>query len=101
MELTQKGEMVSRLQAKASHIGKILTSLEKRYDDNDKKENAGTTGGMKKSASKRSHLRIDPIPPFNANKIKKSPCTDPSPADLTEVVASEKQLEQLQQQDAE
>lgn len=29
MELTQKGEMVSRLQAKASQIGKILNNLEK------------------------------------------------------------------------
>lgn len=29
MELTQKGEMVSRLQAKAGQIGKILNNLEK------------------------------------------------------------------------
>lgn len=29
MELTQKGEMVSRLQSKAEQIGKILTNLEK------------------------------------------------------------------------
>lgn len=29
MELTQKGEMVSRLQVKAEQIGKILTNLEK------------------------------------------------------------------------
>lgn len=29
MELTQKGEMVSRLQGKAEQIGKILTNLEK------------------------------------------------------------------------
>jgi RUN and FYVE domain-containing protein 1 len=29
MELTQKGEVVSRLQAKAGQIGKILNNLEK------------------------------------------------------------------------
>ncbi|XP_032597532.1 protein RUFY3 isoform X3 [Drosophila grimshawi] len=32
-ELTQKGEMVSRLQTKASQIGNILQSLEKKYDN--------------------------------------------------------------------
>lgn len=40
MELTQKGEMVSRLQAKAGQIGKILNNLEKYNHilmDNDKK----------------------------------------------------------------
>ncbi|XP_030369974.1 protein RUFY3 isoform X2 [Scaptodrosophila lebanonensis] len=31
-ELTQKGEMVSRLQTKASQIGNILQSLEKKYE---------------------------------------------------------------------
>lgn len=40
MELTQKGEMVSRLQAKAGQIGKILNNLEKYNHilmDSDKK----------------------------------------------------------------
>lgn len=49
MELTQKGEMVSRLQAKAGQIGKILNNLEKYnhilMDD-------------KKSAEKRLEKRI-------------------------------------------
>jgi hypothetical protein len=82
--------MVARLQVKACHIGKILSSLEKRYDDNSKKDPAADTqptGGMRKSSStsiKQGHLRIDPIPPFNVNKIKKSPCAELPPAAVTE-----------------
>ncbi|XP_017142232.1 protein RUFY3 isoform X3 [Drosophila miranda] len=45
-ELTQKGEMVSRLQTKASQIGNILQSLEKKYESklNDQ-HGAGGGGG--------------------------------------------------------
>ncbi|KAG5672962.1 hypothetical protein PVAND_003049 [Polypedilum vanderplanki] len=76
-ELTQKGEMVERLQAKASSIGRILTNLEKKYSSSHGNEN-----DMKKSPSgsqlghppnKRAYLKIQPIPPFNANKLTKSP----------------------------
>lgn len=50
MELTQKGEMVSRLQAKAGQIGKILNNLEKynhlakdhRTAENKKQHNKNT-----------------------------------------------------------
>lgn len=92
--------MVERLQAKASSIGRILTSLEKKYNSTHGDESSD----MKKSPSghlfshqppnKRAHLRIQQIPPFNANKIRKSPSTDPSkPIDeekQTEPVKTEK-----------
>jgi hypothetical protein len=70
--------MVQRLQVKASQIGKILTNLEKE----------GKLGGMSMSDShhstasshgppvKKPHLKIGTIPPFNANKIRKSPSVD-------------------------
>ncbi|XP_002137301.2 uncharacterized protein [Drosophila pseudoobscura] len=46
-ELTQKGEMVSRLQTKASQIGNILQSLEKKYESklNDQHGAGGGGGG--------------------------------------------------------
>lgn len=49
MELTQKGEMVSRLQAKAGQIGKILNNLEK-YNHLAKEH---------KSAENKKHNRHD------------------------------------------
>lgn len=80
--------MVSRLQAKASQIGSILTSLEKKYDKtclSTHNEEEGETDKLKKSSStsqivgerndghkKRYSMRIDPIPPFNPNKHRKS-----------------------------
>lgn len=81
-ELTQKGDMVARLQVKASQIGKLLQTLETKS----KQDGAdGDAHGMKKSGYtkqqkseaggppvKKPHY-IDPIPPFNANKIRKSP----------------------------
>ncbi|XP_055695800.1 protein RUFY3-like isoform X3 [Lutzomyia longipalpis] len=73
-ELTQKGEMVSRLQAKASQIGKILTTLEKKYEGADSLESPmATTPSTGIPPVKRPYLRVDPIPPFNANKMRKSP----------------------------
>lgn len=81
-ELTQKGDMVARLQVKASQIGKLLQTLETKSKpdgtENDAhsskkiglyKQQKGETGGP---PVKKSHY-IDPIPPFNANKIRKSP----------------------------
>jgi len=95
--------MVARLQAKASQIGKILTTLEKKYDtslessdinttptsgttNDNKKLSSGGTGTQSLTANnklrhdlgppvKKPHLKVDPIPPFNANKIRKSPST--------------------------
>jgi hypothetical protein len=77
--LNQKGAMVERLQEKASSIGRILTSLEKRYTDshrddpNIKKSPSGQQLGSHQPPSKKAHLKIQQIPPFNANKIRKSP----------------------------
>lgn len=69
--------MVERLQAKASSIGRILTNLEKKYSSSHMNEI-----DMKKSPSgsqlghppnKRAYLKIQQIPPYNANKLTKSP----------------------------
>lgn len=61
--------MVSRLQVKATQIGRILSNLERSYDCTP----ASTPGTQQPPPMKKPHLRIDPIPPFNANKIRKSP----------------------------
>lgn len=69
--------MVERLQVKASSIGKILSNLEKRYTSQHaeemKKSPSGQQFGQHQPPNKKAHLRIQQIPPFNANKIRKSP----------------------------
>lgn len=80
--MTQKGEIVERLQAKASSIGRILTNLEKKYnnthrDESDfKKSPSGQQLSSHQPPSKRAHVKIQQIPPFNASKIRKSPSTE-------------------------
>ena len=91
--------MVSRLQTRASQIGNILASLEKKYDSKPDDLPSGSSGSNRlllssrprstivaESSSKKTlksdtgppnkklHY-IDPIPPFNANKIRKLPTT--------------------------
>lgn len=66
--------MVARLQVKASQIGKLLQTLDKKdVPDHSKK---GQMSKQKSETSgppmKKPHY-VDPIPPFNANKIRKSP----------------------------
>lgn len=56
MELTQKGEMVSRLQCKAEQIGKILNNLEKynhliNHDGEKNTRSPTVAGGHLKSPS--------------------------------------------------
>lgn len=69
--------MVERLQVKASSIGKILSNLEKRYTmqhaEDMKKSPSGQQFGQHQPPNKKAHLKIQQIPPFNANKIRKSP----------------------------
>lgn len=82
LELTQKGEVVSRLQLKASQIGNILQSLENKHVAALAAEAAArghkpSSGGGGSSSShqppvKKAHF-IDPIPPFNASRVRKSP----------------------------
>jgi len=88
-ELKQKGAMVSRLQIKASQIGHILTTLERKYHDTAPGGGSSTIheeecdGPLKKSSSatilrtegqppqkKRYSMKIDPIPPFNPDKAR-------------------------------
>lgn len=83
--------MVSRLQVKASQIGKILQSLENKHvaaaaaaAAGEEHHPAHATHGKKQSADaghsgvhhqppvKKPHY-IDPIPPFNASRVRKSP----------------------------
>lgn len=78
--------MVTRLQVKASQIGKILSNLERKGCDpmTDSQistitsftnsslsppNSAGTSG----PPHKKAYLKIGTIPPFNANKLRKSP----------------------------
>lgn len=74
--------MVARLQVKASQIGRLLQTLETKSKQDGAeseahsskksssyKQQKGDTGGP---PIKKQHY-IDPIPPFNANKIRKSP----------------------------
>lgn len=88
--------MVERLQVKACSIGKILSNLEKRYHSNHDKDDAN----MKKSPSgqqlghgpsKRSHVKIQMIPPFNASSIKKSPSAEPA---TSAVVAQDEEVKE-------
>ncbi|KAL7729344.1 hypothetical protein ACLKA6_008917 [Drosophila palustris] len=97
-ELTQKGEMVSRLQTKASQIGNILQSLEKKYESKlvdqqqvsggDRSPNTRRQQNLQKFEAltkkhkqdtgppmKRLHLKMDGIPPFNPNNYRKSPAS--------------------------
>uniref|UniRef100_A0A182QMA1 RUN domain-containing protein n=1 Tax=Anopheles farauti TaxID=69004 RepID=A0A182QMA1_9DIPT len=108
LELTQKGEMVSRLQIKASQIGKILSNLERKgaadamTDSQISTLNSFTGGGGVSSPSgsgsygsglvgppnKKPHLKIGTIPPFNANKLRKSPSVGASATATTTTAAT-------------
>lgn len=67
--------MVARLQVKASQIGKLLQTLESKGSEESSKKTASQLSKQKSESGppiKKPHY-IDPIPPFNANKIRKSP----------------------------
>jgi len=75
--------MVARLQIKASQIGKILQTLENKSHEaeihgHSRTPSSSSISQLSKSKNdsgppiKKMHY-IDPIPPFNANKIRKSP----------------------------
>lgn len=86
--------MVERLQVKASSIGRILTNLEKKYNgtyekpDLEIKKSPSGSSFMVNPTNKRAHPIIQMIPPFNANKIRKSPSTE-STADTVAAAAQE------------
>lgn len=60
---------MSRLQVKATHIGRILNNLERSYDCTP----VSSPSTQQPPPIKKPHLRIDPIPPFNASRVRKSP----------------------------
>lgn len=75
--------MVARLQIKASQIGKILETLENKNNEFSNSTDGSSNGRQTLHSNNRNksdhhsqvHKKhyIDPIPPFNANKIRKSP----------------------------
>lgn len=87
--------MVARLQTKASQIGNMLQSLEKKYEQQqqnqpsaDKSPSTRRQQNLQKFEAltkkhkqdigppmKRLHLKMDGIPPFNPNNYRKSPST--------------------------
>lgn len=102
MELTQKGEMVSRLQAKASQIGKILNNLEKHNQfkesssksfDRDKKRFVPRPiePRQQQSLSKAESLSSEPKA-ANASETSKS-STPPLLAPIPPFHKSEKTIE--------
>lgn len=68
--------MVERLQVKASSIGRILSNLERKYNNTYEQNMKKSPSGQSISSQKRAQNKIQQIPPFNANKIKKS-ATEP------------------------
>lgn len=67
--------MVARLQVKASQIGRLLQTLETKATEENHKKSGNQLNKQKSECGppvKKPHY-IDPIPPFNANKIRKSP----------------------------
>lgn len=74
--------MVERLQVKASSIGRILTNLERKYNnthDKDDQSMKKSPSGQSISSQKRAQNKIQQIPPFNASKIRKSPSSEQAP----------------------
>ncbi|KAL9693503.1 hypothetical protein quinque_012788 [Culex quinquefasciatus] len=90
-----QGEMVTRLQVKASQIGKILSNLERKgaadamtdsqmstFSSLTQDSSSGVSSAIG-PPSKKAHLRVGAIPPFNANKLRKSPSVGASTATTT------------------
>ncbi|CAG9829372.1 unnamed protein product [Diabrotica balteata] len=91
MELTQKGEMVSRLQAKAGQIGKILNNLEKYNhllkDDKrpaDKKSIHDRKHSLSKSVIKENRKCEAAEESGGAAVEKEAVLKEPKPSDSTE-----------------
>lgn len=86
---------MERLQVKASSIGRILTNLERKYNNAHDKDDPNikrSPSGQSISSQKRAPNKIQQIPPFNASRIRKSPSTEPAT-----VVAQEEEKEELKE----
>lgn len=85
MELTQKGEVVSRLQAKAGQIGKILNNLEK-YNHllNDEKKQFDRRTNEKRQKTqiqyREKQVKIDDKTPIKREEITKDEVNDREPS---------------------
>lgn len=96
--MTQKGEIVERLQVKAESIGKILANIEKKYqheqDDHDARMKKSPSAQLaltrereqREREKQRANLKMFQIPAFNPNKVRKSPLTDESPSTSTQSI---------------
>lgn len=87
--------MVERLQVKASSIGRILTNLERKYNSTYEKSGQNmkkSPSGQSISSQKRSQNKIQQIPPFNANKIRKSPSSEPA------VIVAQNEQEEIKEE---
>ncbi|XP_066156268.1 protein RUFY3 isoform X3 [Euwallacea fornicatus] len=89
MELTQKGEMVSRLQAKAGQIGKILNNLEK-YNHLLKDD--------KRSLDKRSAERRV-VPKFDKENLPKTPESSKNTIEKDKIKGENKNNEIIEEKD--
>lgn len=109
--------MVARLQIKASQIGKILQTLENKSNEANMAADSGSDSRKNSTSRPLGHYKnksgdfgppvkkphyIDPIPPFNANKIRKSPSGNPtestppippSTPDIKEETSNDDQIE--------
>lgn len=85
MELTQKGEVVSRLQAKAGQIGKILNNLEK-YNHllKDEKKQYDRRSNEKRQKIqvmyREKQVKIDDKPPNRSEEVTKDEVNDREPS---------------------
>ncbi|KAI4457641.1 run and fyve domain-containing protein 2-like protein [Holotrichia oblita] len=91
MELTQKGEMVSRLQAKAGQIGKILNNLEKYNHllrDEKKNDRKSTASSVKRSESRESAIaRFEAMAAGSEGKASSNSATEYKKAPIKTTIA--------------
>lgn len=100
MELTQKGEMVSRLQAKASQIGKILNNLEKYNhllrDGGRSSHNNSNNSSSSSSNRKLTNSTLPPPPPpasSSATTAAAGKQTDTAQSKNEQIVPKNEQLD--------
>lgn len=90
------------MQVKASSIGRILNNLEKKYNNTHEKDDprikkSPSGQQLGHSSSRRAPPKIQMIPPFNANKIRKSPSTEPA-AEFAQAPEEMKAVDEIQEE---
>lgn len=99
MELTQKGEMVSRLQAKAGQIGKILNNLEKYNHllrDEKRNDRKSSASSVKRSESRESAIaRFEAIAAGSEGKASSNSATEYKKAPIKSSIAENQTLQDI------